>query len=241
MDKILITRPREDFRRTADSVALLGFEALSAPSLLFKILDFELPVLEDFAALVFTSANGVRAVRDYPEMRELPCYVVGVQTAKTAEQLGFRVLLRGANDVVSLADKIALDYKKQGFDKPLLHVSGTHMAGNLSKILVERSIVVQRIQAYIMDEVNDVSAEILTAIEGGNITGILFYSSRSAKIFIENMRKNQLLAKISEIPTFYLSKNIADAVAKPYLKHIYYVNQPDEAKLLTLMQLKLKN
>lgn len=240
MDKILITRPQEDFGRTADSVTQLGFEAISAPSLLFETLDFDHVELEDYAALVFTSANGVRALKNHKNMNQLACYVVGKNTAKVAKQLGFEVLVQGDNDVVSLAEKIEIDYRDRGFSKPLLHISGTHMAGNLSKILAEKLIVTERIQAYIMQEVNEVSPRLNAAIKEGKIAAILFYSTRSAKIFIKNMQKHGLLSKIFEIPTFCLSKNIADAVARPYLKNIYFVNRPDEAKLLKLMQLNIK-
>lgn len=240
MDKILITRPYEDFKRTATALSDLGFAAISAPMMEFTPLEFTLPKLDDYAALVFTSANGTRAVKHLAKFKQLPCYVVGKQSCIAAIDNGYEILAQGGGDVVSLSTAIAKDYLTRGFTKPLLHISGVHMAGNLMQNLADLSIAMQRIQAYEMLVVSKIDREAERQIKAKKIAGILLYSRRSAEIFIENMQKNELLAKITEIPLFCLSKNIANALPKPYLKHIYFVDKPDEAALLALMHEKLK-
>lgn len=241
MKQILVTRPVEDFKRTADNLAGLGFEALSAPMMDFKILSFVLPVFDKLSALVFTSANGIRAIAAHEEFKQLPCYVVGMQTAKLAMEQGFEILAQGGGDVNSLCDVIEQDYKKRGLNQGLLHISGVHKAGNLAQKLAELSIANDGLQAYEMRKISDIAIEIQQKIVKQNIGGMLFYSARSAKIFIDMAKKLQLLDEISMIPAFCLSKNIAEVECKPYLKHTYFVDQPDEPALLELMRLKLNS
>lgn len=236
MDKILVTRPSQDFERTAQALHAAGFAAVAAPMMNFEIMGFDVPDLSQFSALVFTSANGVRALQQRPEFRGMACYAVGEQSAKAAVDAGFVLLAQGAGDVQSLCKII----EKDNFGrKHLLHISGVHQAGNLVQNLADMSIICRRVQAYQMVAAQQISDEVVEQIRNRDITAILFYSARSAQIFNENMEKMGLLDEILEIAAFCLSKNIADGLSSPYLKQIYYVNQPDEAALIELMQQKL--
>ena len=239
MQQILVTRPQADFQRTADNLAGLGFGALSAPMMNFTKLAFTMPKVDEVAALIFTSANGIRAIADVAEFKHLPCYVVGVQTAKLAMELGFVVFGQGAGDVESLVKLIEKDYLVRGLNKNLLHISGVHQAGQLAQSLAELSIDCVRLQAYEMKAVQQINTKIKQKLCANEIDGILFYSTRSAKIFIELMQQSGVLAKICAIPVFCLSKNIAERACKPYLKQIYYIDQPDEQALLNLLGEKL--
>ncbi|PCI86447.1 MAG: hypothetical protein COB24_09790 [Hyphomicrobiales bacterium] len=239
MKQILVTRPQQDFQRTADGLAGLGFLAVSAPMMVFCELEFLMPKLDEVAALVFTSANGIRAIVDVAEFKALPCYVVGKQTAKLAALHGFEVLGQGAGDVASLVEVIARDYLVRGLENKLLHISGVDQAGDLAKSLAELSIDCERLRAYEMKPTKQIMPEIEQKLCAGEIDAILFYSTRSAKIFIDLIEEMRHLAKISSLPIFCLSKNIAERACKPYLKQIYYIDQPDEQALLDLLHKKL--
>lgn len=239
MQQILVTRPKADFQRTADGLAELGFTAISAPVMNFTKLEFSTPDLNKVAALIFTSANGIRATANVAEFKALPCYVVGKQTAKLAAEHGFEILGQGAGDVKSLVNTIAQDYLARALKKSLLHISGVDQAGDLAKSLAELSIDCGRLQAYKMKPAKQIIPEIEQKLCAGEIEAILFYSTRSAKIFIELCEKTTILAKINSIPIFCLSKNIAERACKPYLKQIYYTDQPDEQALLNLLHKKL--
>lgn len=195
MKHILVTRPKADFQRTADGLVALGFEAVAAPVMVFSELEFVVPKMDGVAALVFTSANGIRAIAGLAEFRGLACYVVGKQTAKMAAECGFEVLGQGAGDVQSLVKVIAQGYLARGLDKKLLHISGVDQAGDLVKRLAELSIDCGRLKAYEMKPVEQITPEIEQKLCTGEIAAILFYSTRSAKIFIELCEKNGILAQ----------------------------------------------
>ncbi len=250
MKNIVVTRPKEDFERSAEKIRALGYNVLHSPMMEFKLLEFELPAIDAFSALIFTSANGVRAVvqsAHFKQLIQLPCYVVGPQSAALAKQYGFKVNAIGNGDVKALSLTIASDYQSKNLSKALLHVSGHHQAGNLVDMLAELTIEVERLQAYHMLEIGHIAPKVLGLIEKTGlyedvekIDGILLYSARSAKILFKNLAAAQVLTKISNIQIYCLSKNIAGCVCKPYLKHIYWVKQPNEDALLDLMQQNMK-
>ena len=163
MDKILVTRPVADFERTQMALEELGFAALSAPMMCFEVKKFDSPAVSEISALVFTSANGVRALAGRADLQKLPCYVVGEQSGKLAVECGFTVWAQGDGDVKSLSKIIATDYFARGLTKPLLHVSGVHQAGNLAHLLGEMGVKIERVQAYLMVETTIVDVEILGA------------------------------------------------------------------------------
>ncbi len=243
MGKILVTRALEDYLHTAKKLETLGFEAIHSPVLKFVPSSFEQVDFLAFSALVFTSANGVRALKtspDFEKFKKTPCYAVGEHSAQLAIDYGFKLWGQGKNDVVSLAKLIKKDYKDRELNKPLLHISGVDNAGNLSETLFKVEIIVKRIQAYKMIEESSITSEIKQSFITKQIDAILLYSARSANIFVKNMKDWGFLQKISHIPIYCLSKNIATSVDSDYLKHVYFVSQPDEMQLLELMKKDLK-
>lgn len=244
MRKILVTRPLEDYQRSANKIAQMGFEAVHAPMMRFKNLAAEMPSRNAISALIFTSANGIRAIlalKEIEQFKKLPCYVVGAQTAQMANEHGFEVWAQGDGDVQSFVKVIEVDYSERKRVGDLLHISGVHQAGNLSRALTQLSIANQRIQAYEMIEIDRLTPDIVAAFSAHEISAILLYSTRSAEILIKNLKKHNILQKISDIPTYCLSYGIASDACKPYLDKVYWAEKPNEAALLKLMQDDLKN
>jgi len=59
--RIVVTRAREQASALRTRLEGLGAEVIELPSIAIEPLDFELPPLDEYACLVFTSANGVEA------------------------------------------------------------------------------------------------------------------------------------------------------------------------------------
>ena len=51
MHKILVTRPLEDYQRTADNLFKLGFAAIHAPMMVFKLKAFIKPDISQYRHL----------------------------------------------------------------------------------------------------------------------------------------------------------------------------------------------
>ena len=81
---LLITRPEEDARLFAEEAEAIGFAPVFEP--LLRIEPLQAPQLPDSAvqAVLFTSANGVRAFINAYGGLGCPAYAVGDATARAA-------------------------------------------------------------------------------------------------------------------------------------------------------------
>ena len=95
MARILITRPEEDAASLADILTGLGHEVRVEPLLSVRLHDGAALDTADAQALLFTSANGVRAAAQLTTSRHLPALCVGDATAKAAREAGFTRVERG--------------------------------------------------------------------------------------------------------------------------------------------------
>ncbi len=75
-----VVRAAEDARRTAARLAAAGHQAIVAPVLTIRALDFDLPA-GDFDAVLATSAHAFREAGRLSRVTHLPLFVVGARTA----------------------------------------------------------------------------------------------------------------------------------------------------------------
>ncbi len=91
---VLNTRPETDSAALLAALDARGYRHLSAP-----MLDIAFPEPEQnfdispYQALIFTSANGVRAFDRLSDDRSLPALCVGDATARMCRELGFATVL----------------------------------------------------------------------------------------------------------------------------------------------------
>ena len=93
--KIVITRPAADAERFASDVRAAGAAPVVAPLMAVRYLDGAPQALKGAQALLFTSANGVRAFARTAEYAgsapALPVFAVGDATADAARGPGSRM------------------------------------------------------------------------------------------------------------------------------------------------------
>lgn len=105
--RVWITRAEPGAARTAARLRDMGFEPIVAPQLAIKNLTPPVPNLASFAALAFTSINGVAAFAALTPRRHLPVFAVGDATAQAAHDAGFANVRSASGDIHALARLIA--------------------------------------------------------------------------------------------------------------------------------------
>lgn len=105
--RVWITRAEPGAARTVARLRDMGFEPIVAPLLAIKHLTPPVPDLAPFAALAFTSINGVAAFAALTPRRDLPVFAVGDATAQAADDAGFADVSSAAGDLRALACLIA--------------------------------------------------------------------------------------------------------------------------------------
>ncbi len=105
--RVWITRAEPGAARTAARLRDMGFEPIVAPLLAIEQLTPPVPDLATFAALAFTSVNGVAAFAALTPSRDCPVFAVGDATAQAAHDAGFTDVRSAAGDLHALARLIA--------------------------------------------------------------------------------------------------------------------------------------
>lgn len=178
----LITRPRKAAERLAAALAEHGVGALIEP--LMEV-DFDARAGLDLCgvqAILCTSANGVEALARSSAERRLPLLAVGEATAARAHAEGFTAIASAGGDVADLARLAAgrLDPRHGR----LLQICGSAVAGDLAGGLSARGFTVERAILYEARPAAALSPAAVEAIGAGMIDFALFFSPRTAAIFV---------------------------------------------------------
>ena len=143
--RALVTRPNEEACVLTQALASRGIGALIEPMMQIHFRDAS-PELAGFRAVLCTSANGVRALARISGERGIPVFAVGDATAARARAEGFTIVESASGDVGSLIRLVADRLPTRG--GPLLHVSGSDVAGDLVGELKIRGFAVERSVLY---------------------------------------------------------------------------------------------
>ena len=232
--RLLVTRPIEDAQELADVLRARGHEVLIDPVLEIVPAAGEAPDSDGVRALLATSANGVRAFAKLTPRRDLSLLAVGSATAEAARALGFTKVTHAEGNVERLALLAA-----ESFDPrrgALLHIVGQDAVGDLKGLLEARGFVVRRHVLYVARAARELSAETRAGLAGGTLEGALFFSPRSARIFMSLADAAQLVPSLQKLVTFCLSPAIAEAARGAHWAAVRIAAQPDQEALLALIE-----
>lgn len=179
----LITRPRAEAEALAEVLAARRVATHIEPMIEIVDVAAELPDLSGVQGLLCTSANGVRAFARRSAERRLPVFAVGEASAAVARRAGFAAVESAAGDVGDLAHLVAgrLDPRRGR----LLHAAGRAVAGDLAGMLAPLGFTIERAALYEARPVEALSPETTAALASGRIDLALFFSPRSAAIFVD--------------------------------------------------------
>ncbi|WP_316976043.1 uroporphyrinogen-III synthase [Shumkonia mesophila] len=231
--RVLLTRPREDAEPLAGRLHGIGIETIIEPLLAIEIDRTAAVDLEGVQAILATSANGVRALAALCPRRDLPVLAVGDATAATAREAGFLHVDSAAGDVEALAAlAIALCRPEHG---ALLHVAGSHLAGDLKRRVEAGGLSYRRAVLYASRPAERLSAEAATALKAGEVDGVLFFSPRTAETFVTLIREARLVKACRKLAAFCLSEAVAERARGVAWRRVLVASRPDLDSLLGLM------
>lgn len=233
--RLLLTRPEPEATATAARLEALGHDVLVEPMLRIEFLPPPRGVLPP-AAIIFTSGNGVRAVRQWPEAASwaaVPVFAVGGKTAALASDTGFtdvRAASGDANALVGLVSK-ALD----GTAGTILYPAPRDRAGDVEGRLAESGFAVRAVEAYRAIAAERISDELREAILRGEIDGALFFSRRTAVIFRDLVKDAGLSAALRAMRLFALSAQVAGPLKELPSAGLRVASRPDGESLFSLL------
>jgi uroporphyrinogen-III synthase len=231
--RLLVTRPREDAEALAAALRDLGAEPVLAPVM---TIEPEPDIRVDLAgvqALLFTSANGVRAFAAASAARDLPVLAVGDATARAAVEAGFAKIESAGGDTDDLADLAARKLDQRA--GALLHPAGRDVAGPLKEELEARGFEVRRVTYYRAAFARTLPDEARRAINDRKIDGVLFFSRRTAQSFVTLLRDATLTDTLQDSYAYCLSPAVAKIARDVQWKAVRVAPAPTQAALLDLI------
>ncbi|MBL8833165.1 MAG: uroporphyrinogen-III synthase [Rhodospirillales bacterium] len=230
--RVLVTRPRDEGELFAVALAMRGHDAILAPLIEIAPIAGASVDLSGAQAVLFTSANGVRAFARVSPARDLPAFCVGDATANAARAAGFAKVESASGDVEALSALVRSRLKPA--DGALVHAAGTVVAGDLGGDLEAAGFEVRRALLYRAEIASELPAEAADELAAGGIDVATFFSPRTARTFAQLVRAAKLDGALESVAALALAPGtlsvlreegcaFADAVAAA---------QPNEAALL---------
>jgi len=236
---VLVTRPLAQSQSLAERLSVRGHEPLLLPLLRIEpvahaVLTLE-QTLEGAQALLFTSANGVRAFAAASSRRDLPVFAVGEQTAAAARDAGFTTIETAGGDVTSLVTLAAERLAPEA--GALIHAAGETTAGDLTGTLEARGFRVRRVTLYRAEATHALDAATESALRAGRIGAAMFFSPRTAAIFVALLHASKLESALTTTTALALSPAVAAVLAPLPWARVLTAGEPTEAALLAALDL----
>lgn len=233
----LITRPDAESTRLKRRLAERGIAADAAPMLdihIKSVSDLQMrEALADVTALLFTSANGVRAFCASSTRRDLAVFAVGEASAEAAVAAGFAEVTAAGGDVHSLAELVQDEHPPR--KGALLHAAGATLAGDLQMMLQRNGYDVRRVTLYAAEPAGNLPEPVAARFGAGGYDAALFFSPRTAATFVSLSRASGITAGAAACAALCLSPNVVAALDTLPWRDVRIAASPREADLLALL------
>lgn len=230
MRRVLITRPIDDAAPLVAALKARGVEAMVEPMMTIRSTEEPLPELEGAQGVLFTSANGVRGFMTRTDRRDLKAYAVGEATAEAARRAGFAEIEVAGGDANALA-KLVIETCKPDAGK-LIHVAGTHVAGNLSEQLTKSGFTVERAVLYDALSAHRFSMGTVESLRRAELEAVMLFSPRTAEIFMTLVDESGAEQGLSAMAAVCLSQAVADRLPGERFRAVVVAAKPDQPAML---------
>lgn len=231
--RLLLTRPEAESRSLRDALQARGHAVDVAPMLAIRSKrDADLP-LNNVTALLFTSANGVRAFTDATPRRDFIVYAVGPASALAATAAGFTRVEAAGGDVDLLAELVRA--RHSAGSGTLLHAAGSARAGDLQAMLQADGYDVRRAVLYDAETAIVLPPAVAETFGRSAYDGVLFFSPRTAATFVTLIQAAGVASGAAHAAAYCLSANVAREASALTWQRVAVAASPSEADLVALL------
>ena len=231
--RLLVTRPHDDAEAFGSLLRARGHEPVIAPLLELRRTGSDAINTTGIAALLATSANGIRFFAARSPERTLRVYSVGPQTAQMARAIGFTDVVSADGDWEALA-RTVIKSADPGKIR-LLHVAGVEAAGRLAEELRSSGFQVDTLILYEAVPVESLPHEAETSLRDDMLDGVLLFSPRTARTFAALVGKAALLSHCERITAFCISAATAARLATVRFARVEIATRPNQGAMLDLV------
>jgi len=231
MKRVLVTRPEPDNAQTMACVSALGLKPVRLPLMVRENLETSLPPPDGFTAIVFSSANAVRALAERGELSKytkLPVFAVGEKTGSAARQAGFDLITIAHGNVSTLMTLL----DEQNITGSIFYPSAKTIAHDLTATLAPSGILAITTPVYDMRPLAALQPEIIAELRAKKIDAVLFYSRRTAQIFCRLLLNSLDSSQRVALTCICLSENVAAPLLDAKFSRIVLADYPSEEGIM---------
>jgi uroporphyrinogen-III synthase len=182
---------------------------------------------------ILTSKNAAASIKKDPEKRRFLvenslCIAVGKATAKTAEKLGFSDIISVDGNMYDIIDYLMSIESEWDHYDALLHLTSPYgrLCDELPLALKEK-IDCHNVICYDVQPSRDLASINLDHLYGLNIQQFIFFSTLSAKIFLDYISRCTYTGYIRDIQCICLSEQVAAMAKSMGAQHVMVAEQPN--------------
>ncbi|MGN7678985.1 MAG: uroporphyrinogen-III synthase [Anaplasma sp.] len=226
---LLMTRPKADSVRSKSALEKLGFDVFIEP--MFEVIYLQTEALDfaPYGMVVATSRNGIGAMAQCTKERAMSILTVGDSTMKYALSLGFTDVVSAGGTVNDLLFYLSSQVQRAR----ILYVRGEVVSHDLKAAADNLGFATDEVVLYRTVPKDRFSVECLDLLSHGKISGVVFYSARTAEIFIKLIRSYSSL--LQNIRAYSISENIRGILRSCPWKEVLISEYPTEESLFQLL------
>jgi uroporphyrinogen-III synthase len=232
--RILVTRPRQDAKRTAARLAEHGFQAVIAPVMRVVPLRFALPS-GPWHAVLITSANAVPALKKLP-LEDRPVFAVGRITAIATREAGAATVHEADGDAASLAELVKASLPSGAH---LLRLAGRDRKDEPDASLKATGYVLDTLEVYEAAAEEKLPAVAREALASGKLDGALHFSRRSAEVLVDLVAKAELSDVLNGLAHACLSEDVAVPFRAARAARVLVAERPHQTSMLAALSAAL--
>lgn len=230
---VLITRPEAEDTRLADEIAARGLAPLPCPMLRVTLRPESVPDLSAAQAVVFTSAQAVRAVVQAGRVvPHIPVYAVGEKTAHLARMAGFTAVTAPTDAAGGMA-ALVVQMAQAAWtpENPVYHLSGRDIAAPVAL----PGVTVQRYIVYEADKVKEFPPAAAAALRTGTVAAALFLSARTGEAFAQALAAAGLTDAVKPIKSLCISDSVLQSVRHLPWRGVAVADAPRIENIIALL------
>jgi len=234
---VLVTRPKKDAKLVAVDLKRRGVDVFLEPLLEVVAIEGATPDLRNIAGLIFTSSNGVRAFARISKHRNFKVFAVGDATAASARRAGFSDVDNAGGSVEDLMTLVTDSWSPES--GALFHAASRTISHKLAENLGALGYEVHRLTLYEAKAADALSVSLCKVLRGGKLGYALFFSPRTADIFVSLVTSACLRDACKTVEAICLSTAVADMFTGFNWRHVTVAAKPNRESLLIALDRRL--
>ena len=181
---------------------------------------------------IFPSINAVKSLAENKQIykfRNANILVIGLQVKRTLEKAGCKKIIATAKDSSSMLKTIYLLNLK---NKNFIYLCSNFINEEFLISAIKKKIKIKKKLVYKTIVINTFSRKLYKYLNLNKISGVVFYSHLSARVFLDIARKKNIEINKNNLNCYCISRRVANPLINMNFKKIYVAKYPNEESII---------